>query len=122
MPPERFGRYEVVRELARGGMAVVYLAPDSRVGRDVAVKVLGPQLTSEPGFLERFEREARLVGSLEHGCIVPLYDFGDEGGQPYLVFRYLEGGSLADLLHNLGHLRVDETARILTLRPRRPLE
>ncbi len=94
-----FGRYEVLGILGRGGMATVYLANDERVGRKVAVKVLSPQLLDEPGFRERFRREARVIAALEHHAIVPMYDHGEEDGQPFLVFRFMDGGTLADRLH-----------------------
>jgi serine/threonine-protein kinase len=109
--PERFGRYKVLEELGRGGMAVVYLAEDPGMRR-VAIKVLGAQLLADPGFRARFEREARLIGSLEHHAVVPLYDHGQHEDQPYLVFRYMEGGSLADRLSR-GRLDEPETARII---------
>jgi serine/threonine-protein kinase len=111
--PERFGRYEVVRELGRGGMAVVFLAGDPLLGREVAVKVLSPQLLADRDFRARFDREARVIAAMQHHAIVPLYDHGEEGGQPYLVFRYMEGGSLADLLHTIGALPLEEAHRIL---------
>jgi serine/threonine protein kinase/cyclophilin family peptidyl-prolyl cis-trans isomerase len=113
MPPERFGRYEVVRELGRGGMAVVFLARDPLLGREVAVKVLSPQLLADRDFRARFDREARVIAAMQHHAIVPLYDHGTEDGQPYLVFRYMEGGSLAELLHNVGALPLEEAHRIL---------
>jgi serine/threonine protein kinase len=113
MEASRFGRYEVIRNLGRGGMATVYLARDPRVGRLVAIKVLDQHLAADPGFRARFEREAQLIAAMEHHAIVPLYDHGEENGESYLVFRYMEGGSLADLLHNLGTLPLDETARIV---------
>jgi serine/threonine-protein kinase len=109
--PERFGRYRVLEELGRGGMAVVYLAEDPGMRR-VAIKVLGAQLLADPGFRARFEREARLIGSLEHHAVVPLYDHGQHEDQPYLVFRYMEGGSLADRLSR-GPLDEPDTARII---------
>ena len=98
MPPAKFGRYEVIGELGRGGMATVFRARDPAVGRMVAVKVLATAFAQDPGFRARFQREARAVAALEHGAIVPLYDFGEEAGDLYLVLRYLEGGSLADRL------------------------
>lgn len=93
---ERFDRYEVKKELGRGGMATVYLAHDPRFGRDVALKVMNQALRDDPTFRGRFEREARTVASLEHPAIVPVYDFGEDHDQLYLVMRYMPGGSLAD--------------------------
>ena len=101
------GRYEVIKELGKGGMAVVYLALDPFIKRQVAVKVLPKQYTHDPQFRVRFQREAEVIAALEHGFIVPVYDFGDHEGQPYLVMRYLPGGTLRDRLVN-GALPVSE--------------
>lgn len=90
------GRYEIKSELGRGGMATVYLAHDPRFGRDVALKVMNQALQDDPALRGRFEREARTVATLEHPAIVPVYDFGDDNNQLYLVMRYMPGGSLAD--------------------------
>jgi serine/threonine protein kinase len=98
MPLEKIGRYEIISELGRGGMAAVYLANDPRFKREVAVKILPPQLLSDPVYRARFEREAQTIAALEHPAIVPVYDFGEEEGQLYLVMRYMPGGSLADKL------------------------
>lgn len=109
--PTRFGRYEIRAELGRGGMATVYHAYDPTVGRDVAVKVLPGQFLHDPSFRARFEREAKIIASLEHSAIVPVYDFGEQDGQPYLVMRYMTGGSLSDRIKE-GPLSVAEAARI----------
>src|SRR5512136_1980373 len=90
------GRYEVKGEIGRGGMATVFHAYDPRFERDVAIKVLPMAFLHDPQFRVRFEREAKMVALLEHPAIVPVYDFGEEDGQPYIVMRYLSGGSLAD--------------------------
>ena len=91
---ETISRYEIVRELGRGGMAIVYLARDPLMDRQVAVKVLPRQFTFDPGFRSRFQREAQIVARLEHPAIVPVYDFGEFDDQPFLVMRYMAGGSL----------------------------
>ena len=91
---ERIGRYKINRELGRGGMATVYLAHDPRFERDVAIKVLPRQFTHDPRFLARFEREAKTIAALEHPAIVPVYDFGEHDDAPFLVMRYMAGGSL----------------------------
>ena len=96
--PLRINRYEVRRELGRGGMATVYLAYDPNVRREVAVKVLPRQFLHDPTFRARFAREAETIALLEHPAIVPIYDFGEDQGQPYLVMRYMPGGSLAGRL------------------------
>src|SRR5512134_3712632 len=88
------GRYEVIQELGQGGMAMVYLARDPYIKRQVAVKVLPRQFTFDPEFRGRFQREAEVIAALEHGSIVPVYDFGEHDGQPSLVMRYMSGGTL----------------------------
>lgn len=77
-------------------MAMVYLARDPAFERQVAIKVLPPQFTGDPHFRSRFEREAKVIAGLEHPYIVPVYDYGEEGGQPFLVMRFMPGGTLAD--------------------------
>ena len=109
----KFGRYEIRSELGRGGMATVFHAYDPSFERDVAIKVLPPAFLHDPQLRVRFEREAKMIASLEHPAIVPVYDFGDEGGQPYIVMRYMSGGSLADKLTG-DPLPLGETARIIT--------
>jgi serine/threonine protein kinase len=93
---QRIGRYEIVDELGRGGMAIVYRAFDPQFGREVAIKVLPREFLFDAGFRQRFEREAQTIARLEHFAIVPVYDFGEHEGQPYLVMRYMAGGSLAE--------------------------
>ncbi len=98
MAGTHYGRYEVVRELGRGGMGVVYLAHDPRFDRHVALKVLTRQLVGDDSFRARFDREAHAIASLEHEAIVPVHDYGEQDGEPFLVFRYLDGGNLQDRL------------------------
>ena len=93
---ETLGRYQLEEVVGQGGMAVVYRAVDSVLGRTVAVKVIRPAFTEDQHFLGRFLQEARLVASLDHPNVLPVYDFGEHGGSPYLVIPYLPGGSLAD--------------------------
>ncbi len=108
----KIGRYEIKRELGRGGMAGVYEAHDPRFERTVAVKVLPRELMVDAMFRARFEREAKVIASLEHPGIVPVYDYGEENGQPYLVMQYMAGGSLAERLA-LGRLLLPETADLI---------
>ena len=112
MEPRTIGRYEIIRELGRGGMAVVYLARDPYMERQVAVKVLPRQFTYDPEFLKRFRREAKVIASLEHPAIIPIHDFGEHDGQPYIVMHYMPGGSLADRIEK-GPLTLTEAAAIL---------
>lgn len=112
MQPEKIGRYVIDSEVGRGGMATVYKAYDPHFERWVAVKVLPREFMHEPEFRARFEREAKTIAMLEHPAIVPVYDFGESDGQPYLVMRYMPGGSLAERLQK-GPLSIEETAVIL---------
>lgn len=111
--PEVIGRYEIIEELGRGGMAVVYLAHDPLMARRVAVKLLPGQFTFNESLRARFQREARIVASLEHPAIVPVHDFGEFNEQPYLVMRYMVGGSLSGHI-NGRPLSLPDVVRILT--------
>ncbi len=92
------GRYRVVSLLGRGGMGEVYRAHDERLGRDVAVKVLRSGTRASPALQNRFETEAKAVGSLNHPNVVAVFDAGEENGCPYLVTELLEGETLAERL------------------------
>ena len=106
----RLGPYEIVASLGAGGMGEVYRARDSRLGRDVAVKVLPPHLSSSAESRQRFEREARTISQLSHPHICALYDVGREGDTEYLVMELLEGETLADRLAR-GPLPLDHALR-----------
>jgi serine/threonine protein kinase len=93
----QLGAFALRHLLGQGGMSQVYLAHDLRLGRDVAVKVLDARLAAQPGFRERFLREARVGAALDHPHIVPLYDVG-EHPLLYLVMPYISGGSVQQLL------------------------
>ena len=111
---DKFGRYQIKDEIGRGGMATVYLAHDSRLGTDVALKVLPHQLSHDPNFRIRFEQEARAIAKLrEQAAIVPIYDYGEEEDQPFLVMRYLDGGSLANSLKQHGAFSLHETIPVI---------
>jgi serine/threonine protein kinase len=110
---ERIGRYEVRAEIGHGGMSTIYAARDPVFNRDVAIKVLPAELLHDPTFRTRFEREARTIASLEHPSIVPVYDFGEHHGQPYLVMRLMSGGSLSERVKK-GPMSLAETARIVS--------
>lgn len=112
MIPEKIERYEIRHELGRGGMATVYHAYDPRFERDVAIKVLPRVFMHDPTFRARFEQEAKTIAALDHPAIVPVYDVGEQDGQPYLVMRHIDGGSLADRIQE-GPLPLDESAHII---------
>ncbi len=113
MEPQKFGRYEIKGEIGRGGMATVYHAYDPRFEREVAIKVLPREMLHDVQFRTRFDREAKTIAMLEHPAIVPVYDFGEEDGQPYFIMRYMTGGSLTDRMKN-GPMPIQEAARILS--------
>jgi serine/threonine-protein kinase len=106
------GRYDLVREIGRGGMASVYLAADCKHDRRVAIKVMRPELATPFG-TDRFLREVRLVARLQHPHILPLYDSGEAGGHLYFVMPYVEGESLRDRLSARTALPLEETARLV---------
>src|SRR5438270_5904314 len=91
---KKLGPYEIVSALGAGGMGEVYRARDTRLARDVAIKVLSEDLSSNPDLKARFEREARAISALSHPHICHLYDIGSQDGTDYLVMELLEGESL----------------------------
>ncbi|MEO8480497.1 MAG: serine/threonine-protein kinase, partial [Gemmatimonadota bacterium] len=105
-------RYQVERELGRGGMAVVYLAHDLKHGRQVAVKVIRPDLAVTVG-RDRFLREIAIVAKLHHPNIMPLYDSGEADGLLYFVMPYEAGDSLGDRLRRTGPLSIEDTVGML---------
>ncbi len=109
-PGKRLGPYEIVGAIGAGGMGEVYRARDTRLERDVAIKVLPQHLANNPQFKQRFEREARTVSSLNHPHICTLYDIGQAEGIDYLVMEYLEGETLAQRLEK-GALPTDQILR-----------
>ena len=90
----RLGPYEVIAPLGSGGMGEVYRARDSRLNRDVAIKIIPPSVAEHPEALARFERESRAVAALSHPNILTIYDVGQSNGQPYAVMELLEGETL----------------------------
>jgi tetratricopeptide (TPR) repeat protein len=106
------GPYRIVEQLGSGGMATVFKAYHAALDRYVAIKVLHPAFKEDPNFLARFQREARVVAKLEHLNIVPVHDFSDQGGQPYLVMRYVEGETLKARLAR-GPLSMADTLRVV---------
>src|SRR5947209_3904022 len=91
------GRYEIIREIARGGMAVIYLAWQPALHRQVALKRFALR-TSDSRLIDRFIRESQLAGSLSHSNIVETYDFFERDGVPYIAMEYLPCGSLDGLM------------------------
>lgn len=102
---QQFGRFQIVSRLGRGGMASVYRAYEHRLDRTVALKVLPEELLNLPGFVERFEREARVIAKLEHPHVVPLYGSGIDEGHPWMALRLVRGGHLGDRMEDGGLAR-----------------
>jgi len=94
----RLGAYTLLEEIGAGGMATVYRAVQEKVGRDVAVKVIGRHILQDPTALERFQREAQVIARLEHPHILPVYDYDLTTDPPFIVMRYLPTGTLKEIL------------------------
>src|SRR5687767_3796897 len=90
------GQYAITDLIGKGGMATVYLARQAAINRTVAVKVLPRSFMHDHTFMQRFRREAEIVAGLEHFHILPIYDYGEHDGMPFIVMRYLDGGTLQD--------------------------
>ncbi len=106
--------YELEKELGRGGMAVVFKARDKQLDREVAIKVLPFSLSFDAEFVERFQREARTAGKLEHPNIIPIYRVGKAGRVIFFVMKYIRGKSLSGVIESRGALPVPEIKRLLT--------
>lgn len=109
---ENVGAYRVVARLGQGGMATVFKAYHPGLDRYVALKVLHPAFKEDPGFVQRFNREARIVARLEHPNIVPVYDYAEHRGLAYLVMRFVEGETLKAHL-NRGRLRPEQIVQVV---------
>ena len=105
-------RYELHRKLAQGGMADVWLARDRVLDRPVAVKIMFAQFATDPLFVERFRREAKSAGNLNHPNIVGVYDWGEQGGTYFIVMEYINGQSVAEVLKSEGPLHPRRAAEI----------
>src|SRR5512141_222535 len=97
-PGTRLGPYKVTARIGAGGMGEVFRAHDERIGREVAIKVLRPDLAADSVRLERFHKEARAAGSVGHPNLVTIYDIGSEDDSPYIVMEYLEGQTFREKL------------------------
>ena len=106
-------RYQIIKTLGEGGMANVYLAHDTILDRNVAVKVLRGDLANDEKFVRRFQREALSASSLSHPNIVEMYDVGEDDGQYYIVMEYVDGKTLKQVLKSRGHLSITEVVDIM---------
>jgi WD40 repeat protein len=107
------GGYRITRLLGRGGMSTVYVARDTRLDRDIALKVIAPELADDPAFVERFRTESRLAAALEHPAVVPVYDAGEANGVFYIAMRLVGGKDLRRLLADTGSRDLDEALRLV---------
>jgi serine/threonine protein kinase len=110
---ENVGPYRITDRLGQGGMATVYRAYHANLDRYVAIKVLHASFKEDPTFLARFRREAQIVAKLEHPSIIPIYDYNEHSGEPYLVMKFIEGETLKARLAR-EPLTLDETLRMMT--------
>src|SRR5664280_1835781 len=106
-------RYQVTHLIARGGMAMVYRAQDLLLNRAVALKILYPELSADPLFVERFRREAQAAANLSHPNIVPVFDWGEDEGTYFIVMELVEGTSLADMLRGSRTLTASRSAQLV---------
>ena len=106
-------RYEIIKTIGEGGMANVYLAKDTILDRNVAIKVLRGDLATDQKFVSRFQREALSASSLSHPNIVEIYDVGEDDGNYYIVMEYIDGKNLKQLLKKRGNLTVSEVVDIM---------
>ncbi len=107
------GRFEILSELGRGGMAVVYKARQTSPNRIVALKVLPPELSLDRTYIARFRQEADSAAALEHPNIVPIYVVDEEDGLHYIAMKFIDGRTLKEVIHERGMLPLDETIRII---------
>ena len=113
-PGTEVREYCIERMLGEGGMGEVYLAEQTTTGRQVAMKVVAPELMRDEGVRRRFMEEARVMAALDHPSIVSLYTFFEEGGRFFLVMKYVAGESLDDRINRAGPMSVDEAVRVST--------
>ena len=104
-PGDLLGKYRILERIGGGGMAEVFRGRHEKLDRDVAIKVLRSSLASDPGFIARFEREARLVANLRHSNIVQVFDFDTHGDRLYMVMEYVKGGTLKQFLETKNEIR-----------------
>src|SRR3989304_4509899 len=98
-PGQLIGSYRVVEKIGEGGMGAVYRAEDTAIQRSVVLKVLGTAMAGDAEMLQRFRREGEMIAGLEHPHILPVYEFGQVQGDPYIAMRFMRGGSLFDRMH-----------------------
>ncbi len=111
---QKFGKYEVLEEVGRGAMGIVYKARDPFIGRLVALKTVTPGLLAEPELLKRFYREAQAAGGLQHPNIVTIFDMGEVDGLPYIAMEFVEGESLEKLIAGKAVMPLAQKLKVVT--------
>lgn len=110
------GQYQIIKPIGQGGMAIIYLAYQPSVKREVVIKVMASPLQENVSFINRFAQEVEVIAHLQHPQIIPVYDFGEHGDLIYIVMAYMRGGTLADRIEGAPKgLRDEETIRIFDL-------
>src|SRR2546423_1087166 len=129
-----FAGHRIESVAGRGGMGVVYKATHLALNRQVALKLIAPELAEDEGFRERFKHESMTAASIDHPHVIPIYHAGEEGGQLYITMRFVDGTDLRALIAQYGKLephttgghparqRPGPTGRPPRVRPRRPVE
>ncbi len=112
-PGDELGGYEIIEKLGEGGMGVVFLAREPRLGRRVALKLIAPNLSSDPEFARRFEDEARSAAAIEHPNAVPIYTAGEDDGHLYLAMRFIDGTDVRAMLRSKGPVAPEIAALIV---------
>lgn len=113
LPSLLVGRYQLTRLLGEGGFAETYLATDTVLGRQVAIKVLRQQLAQDPQYVARFDREARIAASINHPNVIDVYDFGQDGALLFLVMEWVDGTTLKELIREQAPLPIPEAQRLI---------
>ena len=113
-PPRRFGDFEIIERLGRGGFGTVYKALDTTLGgRIVALKILNADLASDPDWVRRFGREASIAANMDHPNIPVIHRFGEVGGRHYIAMRFVPGQTLAAVSRDEGPMAVDRMVALL---------
>ncbi len=111
---QKLGHFEILSELGRGGMGVVYKARQTTLNRIVALKVLPPELSLDANYIARFEREAQNAARLEHANIIPIYEVGEANNMHYIAMRYIDGETLREVMQREGAMRTERAIELLT--------
>jgi len=109
---ETLSHYRLLNKVGTGGMGTVYWAQDTRTGQAVAVKILHPHLAADTSYIRRFRRESQIARTLYSPHIVRMLDLGQEGASQFLVMEYVEGETLAEVIHEEGQLRIEHAISI----------